>query len=442
MTDRPRRRIETPAGPVLAIPDDRDHVRIRAGRMNESEEPELAGEPFVINGIEYRLDTHLRRESSELAELAALEEIHQRRHGAGPYEIRRPSFDAAGWVANWEDMAYALRRSDYGDPTDAARPDATREDPPRDRRRARGRARPGARGERAARTPGARRRHIDSDRETHRGYRRPRRARRPDPTRRDTARDRSPARRRMVDRSPALCPRAARGDRPGPRRSEELERMSLYHLAGTVTAPDSSTYEPEYYGGWADTARVKDAVIAGALERGEGYHLEVTTADRHRPLTIARYDRALPELEELAARRRQQHEQDHRHRASDRRRRRPRSRFPNGSRLSTSRSSTSPIGNNACWARYTEATPTESGPSHPRSSLPPEISPRRKSPVTNGHKSMDSMPIGRASEPARRLPNSTPSSSPGELITNRRELELAQHRPARGPTPGPRARAH
>lgn len=72
--------------------------------------------------------------------------------------------------------------------------------------------------------------------------------------------------------------------------------MSLYHLTGTVTAPDSSTYSPEYFGGWADTARVKDAVIAGALERGEAYELEVTRADPHRPLRIAEYRRALEEL--------------------------------------------------------------------------------------------------------------------------------------------------
>lgn len=51
--------------------------------------------------------------------------------------------------------------------------------------------------------------------------------------------------------------------------------MSLFEMSGTVEAPDGSTYDPLYVGGWHDTARVVDALRDGCHERGDGYTVRV-----------------------------------------------------------------------------------------------------------------------------------------------------------------------
>ena len=55
--------------------------------------------------------------------------------------------------------------------------------------------------------------------------------------------------------------------------------MSLYQVSGVVEAPDGTTYRPLFYGDFYAACRVSSAIVRGAVDRGEGYQVEVTRAD-------------------------------------------------------------------------------------------------------------------------------------------------------------------
>ena len=51
--------------------------------------------------------------------------------------------------------------------------------------------------------------------------------------------------------------------------------MNLWRVSGIVTAPDGTSYRPLFFGDLATCQAVRDAVEAGAVERGEGGFVEI-----------------------------------------------------------------------------------------------------------------------------------------------------------------------